>query len=133
MAVRNKCIKIYILYKNVAGFSCILNLCLVQVITNYTGNVYGDVTFTLSNRKEVDKIPKIPSESISVYLKYNSISFIPNNSFHHLHFCTILDLEGNQIKSIEKGAFSGLPQLQILFLKTTSRLALNREHFIMNN
>ena len=89
----------------------------IHILLTCTNNIYDRKAFTMSNNRSVTKIPMMSKHMVFVYLKFNRISFIPDGVFQHLYHCKMIDLERNQIKRIQGGAFNGLPELDILFLK----------------
>ncbi len=65
----------------------------------------------------ITEVPNdIPAQAVEVWLNWNQIEVIRQNSFSHLNACKRLGLWSNKIHTIESGAWNGLVRLRVLTL-----------------
>lgn len=86
-------------------------------------------TTTYCNRTGITAIPKnLPNNTVTLYIGYNPIKFIPKTAFYGLTKLQELDFSGNQFneKSIEKGALD-LPSVKTLDLTGNSYMTVPQD------
>ncbi|XP_078572441.1 uncharacterized protein LOC144859562 [Branchiostoma floridae x Branchiostoma japonicum] len=75
----------------------------------------------------ITDIPKnVPADTVYLVVEYTNISVIPTGVFNNLHKLTGLLLDGNQLTSIESGAFEGLTNMSLLSLSSNPGLSLTK-------
>ena len=99
---------------NFYHFDSFFVVTLIQSIT--ARNEYVRGIFYRNNSGVVEIPSDIPPEATEVYLQDNQITVLRTGRFSHLTQCTKLDIHNSSIATIEEGAFSGMGQLEILFL-----------------
>ena len=68
--------------------------------------------------KRLTAVPQdIPSEAVQIYLDHSNIMNITNNPFIHNTMCTILSLDHNVLVEIRGSYWAGLWELRWLFLQ----------------
>ncbi len=78
---------------------------------------YRNRRYEITRCCDIFSIPAdIPADALRVKLSWNSIRYVPANSFSHLSQCLHLDLCCQVISHIEVGAFNGLVSLTLLHL-----------------
>ncbi|ELU03958.1 hypothetical protein CAPTEDRAFT_213852, partial [Capitella teleta] len=71
--------------------------------------------------QQLSQIPDgIPIQAHQLYLGYNLITRLPENSFSTLVNLTEISLKNNELVEIQAGAFSGLARLKYLYLTQNS-------------
>lgn len=73
--------------------------------------------FLTKHFSRVTEIPRnIPADALEVLISENYITHVPANVFAHLSECVSLNIRGNQIATMDLGAFNGLRSVERLTL-----------------
>ncbi|XP_041637288.1 epiphycan [Cheilinus undulatus] len=83
--------------------TCLLCTCL-------GGSVYCDDL-------KLDSVPPLPKDTTHFYARYNRITKINKSDFASMNKLKRIDLTANEIKSVDDGAFLGLPELEELVIR----------------
>ncbi|XP_076462560.1 peroxidasin-like isoform X2 [Babylonia areolata] len=79
---------------------------------------------------QLDSIPaSVPLDTTVLDLRFNKIRTIPRGAFTGLSSLNTLLLNNNEIERIEEGAFDGLPELRYLYLYKNNLVSLESKTF----